>query len=116
MANGGLITYTGAHILSICAQAHSVPVLVISGMYKLTPLFVFETETYNEVLSPLTIHRPRDKESQGNIEVPVPQYDYVPPELVTLYITNEGSHTPMYIYRLFSDMYSHEDDENIISN
>lgn len=44
-----------------------------------------------------------------NIEVIVPAYDYVPPELVSLYITNLGGQTPQYIYRVFSEFYSQDD-------
>jgi translation initiation factor eIF-2B subunit beta len=39
----------------------------------------------------------------------VPAYDYVPPELVSLYITNQGGQTPKYIYRIFTEFYSQED-------
>jgi len=39
----------------------------------------------------------------------VPCYDYVPPELVSLYITNHGGYSPKYIYRIFSEFYSQED-------
>jgi len=38
-------------------------------------------------------------------------YDYIPPELVDLYITNTGCHQPSYIYRLLADSY-HPDDMN----
>jgi hypothetical protein len=30
-------------------------------------------------------------------------------DLVSLYITDHGAHTPNYIYRLFSEVYSHQD-------
>ena len=39
-----------------------------------------------------------------------PAYDYVPPELLDLYITNNtttttGGHQPSYIYRLLTEYY-----------
>lgn len=42
MANGGLITASG--VLGVCeaAQAHKVPVIVVCGLYKLSPLFPFD--------------------------------------------------------------------------
>lgn len=42
MANGGLITVNG--VLGVCeaAAAHKVPVIVICGLYKLSPLFPFD--------------------------------------------------------------------------
>jgi translation initiation factor eIF-2B subunit beta len=50
-----------------------------------------------------------ETDKKENIETIVPAYDYVPPELVNLYITNLGGYTPKYIYRIFSDFYSQED-------
>ena len=38
-----------------------------------------------------------------------PAYDYVPPELVSLYVTNMGAHQPSYIYRLLAEYYAPED-------
>ena len=38
-----------------------------------------------------------------------PAYDYVPPELVSLLITNQGAHLPAYIYRLLAEVYHQED-------
>ena len=38
-----------------------------------------------------------------------PAYDYVPPELVSLLITNIGANHPSYIYRLLAEYYHQED-------
>ncbi|CAN0259236.1 unnamed protein product, partial [Ectocarpus fasciculatus] len=38
-----------------------------------------------------------------------PAYDYIPPNLVDLYITNMGGLQPSYIYRLLAEYY-HRDD------
>lgn len=46
-----------------------------------------------------------------NVEVHVPLYDYIPPELIHLYITNDGSHQPSYIYRLLNEFF-HPNDYN----
>lgn len=40
---------------------------------------------------------------------PNPAYDYVPPELVSLLITNQGPSHPSYIYRLIAEYYHQED-------
>ena len=50
-----------------------------------------------------------ETDKKENLEIIVPAYDYVPPELISLYITNLGGYTPKYIYRVFADMYSQED-------
>ena len=55
MANGGVIGYSGAAGICMAAHAHSVPVLVISGIYKLSPLYPFDHGAFNETLSPNSI-------------------------------------------------------------
>jgi len=38
-----------------------------------------------------------------------PVFDYVPAELVDLYVTNLGGHAPSFLYRVVGDHYRHED-------
>lgn len=109
LANGGIINFTGAHMISIAAKAYYKPVIVITGMFKLCPIFGFDSDTYNTLLTPMSIYMPRNEENQDKIEVCVPAYDYVPPEMISLYITDFGPQTPSYIYRMLSEMYSQED-------
>jgi len=44
-----------------------------------------------------------------NIEVMNPLFDYVPAELVDLYVTNLGGMAPSYLYRIVADHYRVED-------
>eukprot|EP00347_Sterkiella_histriomuscorum_P022712 403337443 len=103
MANGGLVTHSGAYMICLAAQEHSVPVYVVGASYKMTPLYPFDFLTYNELSSPQEIFHLEEHDIKSNIEVIIPAYDYVPPELVSLYITNIGGQTPKYIYRVFTD-------------
>ena len=109
MANGGIVNSMGAHMIAIAAKAYVKPVIVVSGIFKLTPVYGFDSDTYNYLQSPMSIYTPRNEENQDNIEVFVPSYDYVPPELISLYITDQGPQTPNYVYRMLAEMYSHED-------
>ena len=43
------------------------------------------------------------------MHVPNPAFDYVPPELVSLLITNSGPSHASYIYRLLAEYYHQED-------
>jgi len=45
------------------------------------------------------------------VEVVNPYYDYVQPELIDAYITNDGDHPPSSIYRLLKETYDDEDNE-----
>ncbi len=45
-----------------------------------------------------------------HLDIPVLQvFDYVPPELVSLLVTDIGGHIPSYVYRLLAEYYSRED-------
>lgn len=48
-----------------------------------------------------------------NVEVVVPAAEYIPPELINLYVTNNGSHQPSYVYRLMSE-YHHPRDHCLL--
>ena len=37
MANGGTICNSGSLLLAVAAKAHSVPFIVLAGLFKLTP-------------------------------------------------------------------------------
>ena len=41
-----------------------------------------------------------------NVEVSNPCFDYVPPHLVSLFVTDTGGYTPSYVYRLLAEYYS----------
>jgi len=45
------------------------------------------------------------------VDVINPYYDYVRPDLVYAYITNDGDHPPTSIYQLIKETYNDEDIE-----
>ena len=42
MADGGIISKSGGLLLALAAENFSVPFIVVTGMYKLTPKYAFE--------------------------------------------------------------------------
>lgn len=50
-----------------------------------------------------------------SVRVENPTWDYVPPDLVDLFITNSGGHNPSYIYRLLAEFY-HQSDDNFFAD
>jgi translation initiation factor eIF-2B subunit beta len=110
MANGGLIATAGCHMLALAALHSSVPLVACAGLYKLTPLFPAGPDEYNVLLSP----QPMVAYEEGlqGVHVPNPAYDYVPPELVALHITNIGANHASYVYRLLAEYY-HEEDHDL---
>ncbi|KAF4637839.1 hypothetical protein G7Y89_g254 [Cudoniella acicularis] len=109
IANGGLIASAGARIIAKAAKVHRTPVIVVSGVYKLSPEYPFEFESLIEYGDPGAIVGYQDGALVDNLEVDNPVYDYVPPDLVDLYITNLGAHAPSYLYRIVADHYKIED-------
>lgn len=110
MANGGLIAQTGIHMLALAARHHSVPFVVCAGLYKLCPLYAHDQDTFNELRPPSEVLKVTDVQHLGaDVSVQNPAWDYVPPDLVSLYITNSGGHNPSYIYRLLAEYYHPED-------
>jgi translation initiation factor eIF-2B subunit beta len=67
---------------------HKTPVIVVSGVYKLSPEYPFEFESLIEYGDPGNIIGYGEGALVDHLEVDNPVYDYVPPDLVDLYITN----------------------------
>ena len=113
LVNGGLITYGGAYNICLAANMFSIPVIIVGGTTKLTPMHAFKHELYNEFLSPSFIYGNKVKYEGdiSGIQFNNPYLDYVPPNLITMYATNIGIINPIYLYRSFADMYNQEDYE-----
>ena len=88
LANGGLLAPCGTHIVAHSAKLHSVPFIVCNGIYKLTPSYPIDQYTFNNKTNPSEIISFKEGNSLDNVNVENPAYDYVSPELVSLFISN----------------------------
>ncbi|XP_010450620.1 PREDICTED: translation initiation factor eIF-2B subunit beta isoform X2 [Camelina sativa] len=117
MANGGVIGPVGVNMAALAAKKHAVPFVVLAGSHKLCPLYPHNPEVLlNELRSPselLDFGEFSDcldfGAGSGSLQVVNPTFDYVPPNLVSLFITDTGGHNPSYMYRLIADYYSADD-------
>ncbi|KAH0544719.1 hypothetical protein FGG08_001224 [Glutinoglossum americanum] len=109
LANGGLVASAGARTIANAAREHSTPVMVVSGVYKLSPVYPFDFEALIEHGDAGKVVGYEDRDLVSRVQVVNPVYDYVPAELVNLYITNLGGHAPSYLYKIVSDHYRVED-------
>ena len=50
-----------------------------------------------------------DADTVDSVTVVNPQFDYVPPKLVDLLVTNQHGLQPSYVYRLLAEFYDAED-------
>nr|CAD7202546.1 unnamed protein product [Timema douglasi] len=114
MANGGLRAVCGSHTVALAAKHYSVPVIVLAPLYKLSPQYLcsYEQDAFNSFVSPEGILHYSDGAIRSKVHVYNPVFDYVPPELVTLFVSNTGGHAPSYVYRLLSELY-HPDDRDL---
>ena len=113
LVNGGLVTYGGAYNVCLLASMFSNPVIIAGGTTKLTPMYSFKHELYNEYLSPdLILGKNMDYQGDiSSIQFNNPSLDYVPPNLITMYATDIGILNPNYLYKNFNEMYDLEDYE-----
>ncbi|KAI4719035.1 translation initiation factor eIF-2B subunit beta [Aureobasidium sp. EXF-10727] len=109
LANGGLIAATGALTIAQAAKVHQTPVVVVSGVYKLSPVYPFDMEELVEYGDPGKVIDFQQGDLVENVDVNNPIYDYVGADLVDLYITNLGGHAPSYLYRIVADHYRVDD-------
>ncbi|CAL4933242.1 unnamed protein product [Urochloa decumbens] len=119
MANGGVIAPVGMNMVALAAQRHAVPFVVVAGSHKLCPLYPHNPEVLlNELKSPsdlLDFGEFSDcmnfstQDGSPLLNVVNPTFDYVPPKLVSLFVTDTGGHSPSYMYRLIAEYYSADD-------
>lgn len=117
MANGGVMVPVGLHMVALAARRHAVPFVVLAGLYKLCPQYPHNPYILlNDMKSPADIIDFGDISdclhggSAGpSLRTVNPTFDYVPPDLVSLFITDIGGHSPSYVYRLVAEYYSPED-------
>jgi translation initiation factor eIF-2B subunit beta len=56
MKNGGMLGRAGSLLLVTAAKTYSVPVIIVASIFKLTPHFPFEQNTFNEILNPKEVY------------------------------------------------------------
>ncbi|KAK5138283.1 hypothetical protein LTR08_003344 [Meristemomyces frigidus] len=109
LANGSIVAAAGASTIALAAKTHRVPVVVLSGVYKLSPVYPFDTDDLVEYGDPGKVVDFQDGEFMDGVDVVNPVYDHVDAELIDLYVTNLGGCAPSYLYRIVADHYRVED-------
>ena len=90
LANGGMFAITGSLLAATAARAHSTPVVVCAGQFKLTPQWnLYHEYGALDFADPSNVLGFEEGNLVEKVEVVNPYYDYVNPELLYVYITNE---------------------------
>lgn len=117
MANGGVMVPVGLHMVALAAHRHAVPFVVLAGLHKLCPqyphnpfILMNDMKSPSDIIDFGDISDCLDGGSGGpSLRTVNPTFDYIPPDLVSLFVTDIGGHNPSYVYRLVAEYYSPED-------
>ncbi len=109
LSNGALFAASGTKLVAKAAKAHHVPVVVLSGTYKLSPKYPYDPDMYTEYGDVSKVFPYQDGELVESVQVENPTLEFVGPECVDMYVTNLGGHAPSYLYRIIKDQYRDED-------
>ena len=125
LANGGLLAPSGSLMVCLAAKHYSVPVVVVTTALKITPYFPSDSMCTSLVKMSATNAMEMLWPTFGppSAVLPVPHHtvhdvtalvfnpimEYVDPDFVSLFITNEGEFTPTFIHRFLKDQYHAED-------
>jgi translation initiation factor eIF-2B subunit beta len=90
LTNGGMFAVTGSLLTATAARAHSTPVMVCAGQFKLTPLWnLYHEYGALDFSDPSGVLGFEEGDLVDKVDVVNPYYDYVSPDLVDVYVTNE---------------------------
>jgi translation initiation factor eIF-2B subunit beta len=90
LANGGLFATSGSSLAATAARAHSTPVVVCAGQFKFTPKWtIHRHHGALDFGDPSHVLGFQEGNLVNNVDVINPTFDYVEPELVDVFITNE---------------------------
>ena len=109
MICSGLVAAAGTKTIAQAAREHRTPVVVVSGVYKLSPLYPFDFDALIEYGDSGAVFGYEDGDLVDKADVENPLYDYVPPELVDLYITNLSVLTSPVARKHYANKVSGED-------
>lgn len=88
LANGDLVATAGTKIVASAARMHRTPVVILSGVYKLSSIYPFNIDLMMEAGDPSKVIGYDEGELMDKVDIENPLFDLVPAELVDLYITN----------------------------
>ena len=88
LADGGLIAPAGARTIAKAAKLHCTPIVVLSAVYQLSPVYPFDLASLMENGDPSRVISYADTYLMDKVNIENPLFDYVPVDLIDLYITN----------------------------
>ena len=98
LADGAALVNSGAYNIALAAKTHAVPVIVLAGSYDISPK-TREDEGLVECtdwVAATALAYGRDGTDPDAVVVN-PSFEYLPPELISVFVTDHGVHCPGFI-------------------
>ncbi|CAM1500579.1 Fc.00g097410.m01.CDS01 [Cosmosporella sp. VM-42] len=109
VASGAVVTDAGGAAVARAAKEQGNAVIVLSGVYKLSPENPFSEESLIEYGDSSSFVSFSDGAMVSGVEIRSAVTELVPPELIDTYITNLGTHSRDHLSSLIGDHYKQED-------
>ncbi|KAG6001943.1 hypothetical protein E4U21_003624 [Claviceps maximensis] len=109
VANGGAVTDAGAAAIARAAQKQGTAVVVLAGVYKLSPVNPFDEDSLIEWGDSSSCVSFADGSMVNSVEIRSAVTELVPAQCIDTYITNLGIHSRDHLASLISDHYKQED-------
>ncbi|KAI1850522.1 hypothetical protein JX266_003804 [Neoarthrinium moseri] len=104
-ATGGITVDAGAAAVARAARASGRTVIVLGGVYKLSPDTQANQDLATEWGDPSRYVNFSDGAMVNNVRVKNAVSEYVPAELIDTYITNLGAHSRDHLHSIITDHY-----------
>lgn len=112
LSNGSILADAGTKTVAEAARAHHVPLLVLAGTYKLSPMYPHDPSAFVQYGNVESVIEYQDAGMRlPNVEVSNPVYEFVDSSKIDLFVTNVGAVASGYLYREVRGQYRDEDVE-----
>ncbi|KAK3186868.1 GCD complex subunit gcd7 [Lecanicillium sp. MT-2017a] len=109
VANGGVVAVAGSAAIARAAKEHGNAVMVLAGVYKLSPENPFADDSLIEWGSSASFVNFADGAMVNNVDIRSALTEMVPAKFIDTYITNLGTHSRDHLSSLIADHYKDED-------
>ncbi|KAH8671095.1 hypothetical protein BX600DRAFT_458306 [Xylariales sp. PMI_506] len=108
-AKGGAMVDAGAAVIARAAQAQGRTVIMLSGVYKVSPDTQANQDLATEWGDPSKYVNFSDGQMVNRVTVKSALSEFVPAELIDTYITNLGAHSRDHLHTIINDHYQEVD-------
>ncbi|KAM3517408.1 hypothetical protein NHJ13051_009013 [Beauveria bassiana] len=109
VANGSVMATAGSAAIARAAKEHGTAVIVLSGVYKLSPANPFAEDTLIEWGDSSSFVNFANGTMVNHVEIRSALTEMVPSAFIDTYITNLGTHSRDYLSSIIADHYKHQD-------